>query len=339
VCGSLSANDTLATLGAGGLVPTKSTEIALESEDLDISLRQVRVRYSFRNTSDHDIDAVVAFPLPDIDGGDLFHVPTAIPFSDPVNFVDFKVEQLWPAPGSGHASWNRKAIAIDTEVRAFHDGKDITQKLTQLKLPVSVADPRLDSAIDALSREVREALLKEELIGWEGTAGVDKRELYWAGWITRVQFYWKQRFAAKATTVLEQTYVPIVGGGYIVKNEDRTTPGETADLRPFCVRPGQRKSIAELLSRTPAPDGEVALLEREIDYILTTANNWSGPIREFRLSIHTDTPDDILVTCMPGIIQSSPTEYRLTRSNFRPDSELKVMIIQMPPPPPAATSQ
>ena len=35
----LFANDTLVTLGAGGLVPLKSAGIAMESEDLQISTR------------------------------------------------------------------------------------------------------------------------------------------------------------------------------------------------------------------------------------------------------------------------------------------------------------
>ena len=338
-CFGLLANDTLATLGAGGLVPIKSTEIALESEELDLSLRQVRVRYAFRNASDHDIEATVAFPLPEINGGNLFHVPMVIPFPDPANFVNFKVEQQWPAPGSGNAASDRKAVSTDSEIRAFHDENDITEELHRLKLPASVLDPQIESSIKALPSETREALLKDEVIGFDDSIGADglTQRLYWAWWDTRIQFYWKQRFPANSTTILTESYMPIVGGGYIVKVHDPATRGETADLRPFCVGPSQEKRIAELLSGTPE-DGSVPLLEREIKYILTTANNWNGPIRHFRLTIHTDSPQDILVTCMPGIAQSSPTEYRLTRSNYRPDRELELMIVQKSPPPPSAAS-
>jgi hypothetical protein len=43
----LCANDTLVTLGAGGLVPLRSGEIAMESEDLQVSIGQITVRYVF----------------------------------------------------------------------------------------------------------------------------------------------------------------------------------------------------------------------------------------------------------------------------------------------------
>ena len=36
----LDANDTLATLGAGGLVPVKSSQITMEREDLQLSVQQ-----------------------------------------------------------------------------------------------------------------------------------------------------------------------------------------------------------------------------------------------------------------------------------------------------------
>ncbi|MDD3371796.1 MAG: DUF4424 family protein, partial [Alphaproteobacteria bacterium] len=65
---SVSANDTMVSLGAGGLVPRESPDVSMESEDLDISVREIKIRYVFRNHSSRDIDATVAFPLPPLDG-------------------------------------------------------------------------------------------------------------------------------------------------------------------------------------------------------------------------------------------------------------------------------
>ena len=42
------------TLGAGGLVLTKSADIRMRSEDLDISPKRVEVRYVFVNESGRD---------------------------------------------------------------------------------------------------------------------------------------------------------------------------------------------------------------------------------------------------------------------------------------------
>ncbi|TIU61050.1 MAG: DUF4424 domain-containing protein, partial [Mesorhizobium sp.] len=62
------ANDSIAELGTGGLILSRSDAVAMESEDLYISPEKVTVDYVFRNNTDKDVDAIVAFPMPDIEG-------------------------------------------------------------------------------------------------------------------------------------------------------------------------------------------------------------------------------------------------------------------------------
>ena len=57
------ANDSTASLDAGGLNLTFNPDIRMESEDLYLSRDEVRVVYRFRNESDH-VATLVAFPLP-----------------------------------------------------------------------------------------------------------------------------------------------------------------------------------------------------------------------------------------------------------------------------------
>lgn len=59
---SASANDSSASLDADGLQFTYNPDIKVESEDLSLSLEEVRVAYRFHNTSDRDISTLVAFP-------------------------------------------------------------------------------------------------------------------------------------------------------------------------------------------------------------------------------------------------------------------------------------
>ena len=146
----VAANDTLATLGAGGLVPLKSSDIAIESENLEISVHQIKVRYLFRTNTDHDIDAIVAFPLPELDGGLVYNEPVVFPSKDPVNFVDFKVEA------------NDALVTAKVEIRAFANDLDITAYLASLGLPASVLEP-LNSALMKLSSEQRSQLEKKGL--------------------------------------------------------------------------------------------------------------------------------------------------------------------------------
>src|SRR5579864_9332487 len=108
------ANDTLVTLGAGGLVPVKSAQISMEREDLAISVNRITVRYLFRNTSDQDLDVTVAFPLPELIGGQVEHEPLNLPARTSSNFMNFEVLVAG------------KSAQPRMEVRSFHEGREIT---------------------------------------------------------------------------------------------------------------------------------------------------------------------------------------------------------------------
>ena len=59
------ANDSFAETALGGVVLKETDAISLDREDLFISEEEVRVNYEFTNTTDKDVVALVAFPLPD----------------------------------------------------------------------------------------------------------------------------------------------------------------------------------------------------------------------------------------------------------------------------------
>src|ERR1700722_14085250 len=81
------ADDSTATLNAGGLALEKTDKIALVSEDLTLSPTAVKVAYRFRNLTNQDYETMVAFPMPDISGS----VDMAISIPDPAsdNFLRF----------------------------------------------------------------------------------------------------------------------------------------------------------------------------------------------------------------------------------------------------------
>jgi hypothetical protein len=305
------ANDTLATLGAGGLIPVKSAQIAMEREDLEISVHQITVHYLFRNHTDKDVDATVAFPLPELEGGTVEHVPLQLPSKDPANFVDFQVS----AAG--------KAIAAKMDVRAFHEGRDITERLRAAGLPVSVSDPHFADAVARLSPTQRKQFEKDELVVSDDPAGTPNRR-YWPYWTTRVQFYWTQHFPAHATVDVLHKYRPVVGGSYLVSTDDGAS-----HIKPYCGGPDALPRIQAVKKRHPGKSqDEPVLFEKRINYILTTANNWLGPIRDFRLVVTADSPDDVVLTCFPGLKQAAPTRYELTRSNFHPGHDLQLLLLQ-----------
>ena len=303
-------NDTLATLGAGGLIPRQSAEIAMEREDLQISIHQVTVRYLFRNASDKDIDATVAFPLPDLDGGMVEHVPLHLPAKDETNFVNFEVMS------------GGKPVETKMEVRAFHEGHDVSDKLRGAGLPVSNIDGHFADAVARLSAPLRKQMEKDELVVSDDPAGTANRR-YWANWTSKVQFYWTQHFPAHGTVELVQKYRPVIGGSYIY-----ATDNGASHVKPYCGGANAVAQIAAVKKRHPVKSGdEPVLFEKQIQYVLTTANHWKGPIGSFRLTVTADSPEDIVLTCLPGLRRVTGTRYEMVRSAFRPERELELMML------------
>lgn len=77
------ANDSAAGLDGGQLVLKQADHIRMESEALLLSMKEVRVRYEFRNTGPSDVETIVAFPLPCI------LMPYGEPRNDCLYFLSF----------------------------------------------------------------------------------------------------------------------------------------------------------------------------------------------------------------------------------------------------------
>ena len=86
--GVASANDSMASLGAGGLEFFTTQDVEMASEDLFVSPDRVKVVYQFKNDAKTDQHALIAFPMPDITGDGDFTV--AIPTEDLENIFGFK---------------------------------------------------------------------------------------------------------------------------------------------------------------------------------------------------------------------------------------------------------
>jgi hypothetical protein len=116
------ANDSSAELATGGLVFTQNPAIEMRSEELFISLDQIKVRYVFFNNSNKDISSTVAFPMPDITISDPAD-DIAIPTDDPQNIVGFKTVVAG------------RTVSTQVEQRAFARGVDQSALLRRLGIP------------------------------------------------------------------------------------------------------------------------------------------------------------------------------------------------------------
>ncbi len=310
------ANDTAVTLGAGGLEPRKVSQVVMEAEDLRISAGRISISYRFRNTSSHDLDLTVGFPLPDVDGRIISSEIIQFPNTSE-NYVNFVVKE------------DGKAIPLRIEVRAFHKGEDITERLSSLGLSGTVFPDRLNRELEKLSSGQITELETAGLIVSD-SSHTHKNKRWWADWKAKTQYYWVQHFPAGKVVQLDQTYNPVVGGGFLVLSD--SADGFSA-IEPFC---GNADTVAEIKSQADGGVLNSALSDDHTDrekffwnikYILTTARNWGGPIGKFRLSINT-SPGDFVLTCFPGIKKIAATHYEARFSDFVPENDLDVLILR-----------
>jgi hypothetical protein len=68
--------------------------------------------------------------------------------------------------------------------------------------------------------------------------------------------------------------------------------------------------------------------DTRIDYILTTGANWAHGIGDFRLVVDKGKPGNLVSFCADGVKKIGPTQFEVRHSNWRPTSDLHVLIIE-----------
>lgn len=144
--GGAQANDTTAALTTGGLVFGKTADIEMRAEDLSISEKRVVVRYRSFNRAKTDETVMVVFPTPDVDWTDAH--PIAVPDDESDNFLDF------------HTTVDGRPVAMQIEQRAFVEGRDVTQALVSLGVPLMPTAKKTRTALDALPKPARRRFKK-----------------------------------------------------------------------------------------------------------------------------------------------------------------------------------
>ncbi len=61
------ANDSTGYVGTGGIQYLKNSQVAMQSEDLFISKKMIKVDYLYKNLSNKDVTETILFPLPRVD--------------------------------------------------------------------------------------------------------------------------------------------------------------------------------------------------------------------------------------------------------------------------------
>lgn len=315
------ANDSSAELTTGGLVLTRSADIEMRSEDLSISEKEILVRYRFFNRGAADQTVTVAFPLPDIvwDGPES---NISVPERNAENFLAFRT-LIDGAP-----------VQMRLEQKAFSGARDVTAKLTALRIPLAPQRETTWKALDALPKAVQDDLLKSDLaVPDDYDAGKGPERHLSPRWTLKTTYYWNQTFPAGRELAVEHRYKPSVGETVGTSLQIDPIPPETwGDYQPrYCLDSAFMSGLrAASGKRNPDGSREHNLFEKRIAYVLKTGANWAGPIGDFHLTIDKGEPSALISFCADGVKKISPTQFEVRQTNFTPTRDLDILILYRP---------
>ena len=307
------ANDTTASVAAGGLVLERTDSIDMVSEDLYVSAAEIRVRYVFRNRTPRDVETVVAFPMPDR--------PLAAEYGGDVAY-----------PSGFRTRVAGKLVTAQLERKAMLKDEDHTPLLRRLGIPV--APERINAAarvMDGLPAADKRRLVSMGLAGEEeyDDDGKGMKTHLIPLWTVQDRWWWKQRFPAGRDLAVEHRYVPGVGGSVdspiSIRDWRRTEDGRWA-ISHYCMDREFIAAVDRLSGKDPLKGP--GMPDQRIDYILTTGANCRSPIADFRLVVDKEKPGNLVSFCAEGVRKIGPTQFEVRHRNWRPTRNLHVLIIE-----------
>ena len=306
ITSSVSANDSTGYVGTGGIEYLKNKNIAMQSEDLFISKKKIKVDYQFKNLSQRDITETVLFPLPKVQ-----------------NYVETDYADVSGLVESFKVTVNGKELKPKVHVRAFLPSntqqyvqdEDFQGDVTTALLGCGLTEQELMSPwkkedtdheikvvqkIAACSDPKVQKLLKiqdEDVIRWQ----------------SQIIYSWQQTFKANAITHVSHQYQPLVGGSVSLYPDEYN--------QQFCMD----KNFKQGLKRAQSEHAPFSALS----YILTTGANWAKPIQNFKLTIERE-PNELVSFCWNGNVKKiSATQFQMVEKNFVPKQDLDVIFVYL----------
>jgi len=334
------ANDSAASKSSGGIVLTREAHISMEKERLTISEKKITVEYEFLNDSDEDITTEVAFPIPPYDAGEYESAAGMRTFDD------------------FHVWIENKEVRYETDTRAFIGKRDITDILNRYHVDIATVGHYNDEFvdIDKLSKQ-QQAELKQ--LGIPSTYN-----MRW-GWSVHKTYHWQQTFPAHTTMHVRHEYKPAYGFQALQAHlftptglttdiadlearakQNPTDPSrfsyaieedkaESKLINNACVEPALQKKLADTVDhydeKTKQSQGDYVDASW-VDYILTTANSWKTPIKNFELIVEKGSDPSgrqpFVSFCWDGpVMKLDATHFQATAKDFVPKHELHILFM------------
>lgn len=316
-------NDGAASRGVGGIQLRREANISMEKERLTVSESKITVEYEFLNDTDKDITTEVAFPIPAYSNQS----------DDPVNTPGFNDFHLWV---------EGKDLKYSTDVRAKVNGKDYTDILKPLGVDIASFDGDYalqgDPPKGGISKLPKKQLQQLSSLGLVDAA--DGMPL----WQVVKTYYWTQTFPAHKVLHIRHEYTPMIGYESISPEDlssNKPHPNDPqGEVGHVCVDPSLQKGLADRAIKNYKPIGTL-LGMAWVDYVLTTANSWKTPIKDFTLVIDRTKGSATasfgtryVSLCWDGPINKLDADHLVARkTNFIPQKELSVAFISFLGPP------
>lgn len=294
------ANGATASFPAGGVVFHEEKQIAIEREDLEISLERIRVRYVFRSSAPGPLHLTIGFPMAKValeDGPDNLGERSAAT-DDPRNYMAF------------HVRANGKAVKPKLHEYAWVGDTNITARLQALHVPIFSDYNGRDFGLQNLPESTLKALTEAEFATRYG-----KDPTVYPLWYYQSVYEWRQTFPPGRSTV-EIDYVPMYGD---ITTEAKYSlfPGKGDDS--YCYDAAFKARFKALR------DQHVYTEPLTLGYILRTARNWNGPIGRFRLTI--GNPDNYQFSfCPPTGLKPAGDGTTWEAENFTPDRDIDLVF-------------
>lgn len=294
------ANDSTGYVGTGGVAYLKNSHITMQSEDLFISKKLIKVDYLYKNLSPKDVTETILFPLPRID-----------------NFFEADFAHTEQLLNSFKIIVDGKNIKPEMHVRTFIqkdekspliDATDVFKQCgftkTEMLNPWVRNNDNSAYYVDKL-KQCKQPKMQKILADFKQDDEIP--------WSSQVIYSWKQTFKANASTKIQHQYQPLVGGSVALYPDEYN--------QNFCMdaqfKQGLKKARAE---NSPF---------NALSYILTTGANWAKPIENFKLTIERDK-NELVSFCWNGKVEKiSPTQFQMSKHNFVPKQDLDIIFVRV----------
>ncbi len=310
------ANDSTAELGTGGLILSRNDAVAMQSEDLFISPEKVTVDYVFHNNTDKDVDAIVAFPMPDISGNP--EEMPAIPENQSDNFLGFEV------------TIDGTPTKPELEQKVFALGIDISADLKAQNVPFNPFGDAAKAALAKLPKAVSDDWVNRGIIIEDAADdGSGMKSTYAPWWQLRSTYWWRSTFPANKDVHVSHRYKPSVGGTSSVSFfYDGQFQGQYATYKTrYCMDDTFENVVRKAAKDNP--DGYPKYYENRIAYILTTGGNWAaGTIGKFKLTIDKGNAKALVSFCGDNVKKIGPTSFEMTANDFYPEHDIDILLLE-----------